>query len=821
MDVSIIILAHKESEYLDKCILSAKNQKFNGNFEIILSSDNETKLENIANKYDIKFNLCTDNKLIGSCSANLNSGVRMSQGKYIKVLPYDDWLNEDSIQILYDGIENTNHSLIFANALNVKSDSTSTLIKPTLINNFNSLVHTNFIHGGTTLFKKEDFVSLGGYRTDLKCAEEYDFHLRLLKNGKTFTYIDKVVFNYRIHSNQKGTTALSVNDKIEKRKVVNTIQRQFTKRKIVCGVASMYSRKEGLKETVHSIINQVDKLIVYQNGYKEMFDFLKNDKIEVYSSIDTNIDMGDAGKFFKVSEYKDCYYFSIDDDLIYPPNYVLNTIKNLNLWGDKVIVTYHGRILSHNAKSYYRDKIKVNHCLHEQVKDEFIQFGGTGVMAFCTDMVKIPFEYFKKPNMADVWVGKYAQDNRIPILSLKHNKLWIKETDYKDSNTIFNSHSKKDNGQDSIINTYNKEIILRYDLLENKVISNNPKNDTNTQLSIIIPTFNHPDFLNECLNSVISSVKKSPCEILVGIDDCKKTIEFIKNKTFDSRIKFFKFNKNVGPYVIKNSLSLIANSDYILFFDSDDIMKEELIQDIINHKSSYDLIKPMYLDFGNHVKNINYKVTKSSTYGEGVFAIKKDLFFNMGGFEDWRCAADSELMNRLYKKKIKLTHTKNIGFYRRVHQNSLTQHPETGLKSKLRRDYSKKIKTLRKGGDIITEPFTKINVNNIPVLEINPLAAIKNKRDILLNEVINLKIGDKEKKSVPIDYDKINRQGVFNPKQHKKELIQTKTKEQPIILKEDSITKLKREMFKTKPKRKDDSPNIFGNNQRRKGGFSI
>jgi hypothetical protein len=28
-------------------------------------------------------------------------------------------------------------------------------------------------------------------------------------------------------------------------------------------------------------------------------------------------------------------------------------------------------------------------------------------------------------------------------------------------------------------------------------------------------------------------------------------------------------------------------------------------------------------------------------------------------------------------------------------------------------------------------------------------------------------------------------------------------------------------MFQTKPKRKGGSPNIFGNNQRRKGGFSI
>ena len=346
-------------------------------------------------------------------------------------------------------------------------------------------------------------------------------------------------------------------------------------------------------------------------------------------------------------------------------------------------------------------------------------------------------------------------------------------------------------------------------------------NNTTTDLSIIIPTYGTPEFLTECINSVLKSIKNSPCRILIGIDGCQLTLNHIKNKTFDDRVKFYFFDKNVGPYIIKNSLTLISNSNYILFFDSDDIMKDELIQDVINNKLKYDLIKPMYQDFKLNLKNINYNITKTSTYGEGVFAIKKDLFINMNGFEGWRCAADSELMNRLYKNKVKLIHTKHIGFYRRIHQDSLTQHPETGLKSNLRREYSKKIKTPKKVGYIITESFTEINVKNIPVLEIEPMTVIKNKRDILLNEVINLKIDNKEKKVTPIDYSKINRQGVYEPKKHIKNIITSKPKEFPIIPKEDSIAKLKREMFQTKPKQKGTSPNIFGNNQRRKGGFSI
>jgi len=187
---------------------------------------------------------------------------------------------------------------------------------------------------------------------------------------------------------------------------------------IICGLATVKGREEALKDTVESIINQVDKLIVYQNGYKEIFDFLNNPKIEVYSSLETGIDMGDAGKYYKLSEYSNHYYFSIDDDLIYPTNYASNMLDNLKKYNDEIIVTHHGRVLKNDAKSYYKDaKIKYK-CLDAVTNDDFVQFGGTGVMAFHTKLVKINFEYFRAPNMADIWVGLYARENNIPILVL-------------------------------------------------------------------------------------------------------------------------------------------------------------------------------------------------------------------------------------------------------------------------------------------------------------------------------------------------------------------------------------------------------------------
>ena len=134
-----------------------------------------------------------------------------------------------------------------------------------------------------------------------------------------------------------------------RKKYVNKINEEYKKSfyrnatdvvrdSIVCGMATIESRKESLKETVSSIINQVDKLIIYQNGYYEIFDFLKNPKIEVISSLHTGVDMGDAGKFYKLNEYDNCYYFSVDDDLIYPEKYFSETLRRCNEFENKKVI---------------------------------------------------------------------------------------------------------------------------------------------------------------------------------------------------------------------------------------------------------------------------------------------------------------------------------------------------------------------------------------------------------------------------------------------------------------------------------------------------
>jgi glycosyltransferase involved in cell wall biosynthesis len=144
----------------------------------------------------------------------------------------------------------------------------------------------------------------------------------------------------------------------------------------------------------------------------------------------------------------------------------------------------------------------------------------------------------------------------------------------------------------------------------------------NFDVTIVIPTFNNVEFLEETINSVVLSGLNYKIEILVGIDGCEKTKEFVKTISFPHYVKFQYFTENGGPYTIKNTLVQIANSDKIIFFDSDDLMSEILIPKIVKVLDNYEITKFKYINFTNQ-NNILSKSKKLTAYAEGVFGVKK------------------------------------------------------------------------------------------------------------------------------------------------------------------------------------------------------
>lgn len=137
--------------------------------------------------------------------------------------------------------------------------------------------------------------------------------------------------------------------------------------KIVVGVATFNEREPYFLRAVDSIENQTvkpDEVIVYHNGLEE-------------------VDKTDNGKFYGLSLLDEpVYYFSIDDDIIYPNWYIEETIKKIE--EHKAIVTYHGRKLLGTGLNYYKGH-QGYRVLGDVDYEGDIDIAGTGCTAFRTD----------------------------------------------------------------------------------------------------------------------------------------------------------------------------------------------------------------------------------------------------------------------------------------------------------------------------------------------------------------------------------------------------------------------------------------------------
>jgi hypothetical protein len=229
----------------------------------------------------------------------------------------------------------------------------------------------------------------------------------------------------------------------------------ISEKKIV-NVAS-FGRIESLIKTVESIIDQCDELnIVLNSELSEIPTIFFEKKINLIFSDNS---YGDAMKFYFL-ENSDGYYITIDDDIIYPPNYVDFMISRCKDYNNSRVITLHGRTFGKfPISSYYRSANERYSCFDTLRNNVIVQFGGTGVMCFHTDLFKLPIEYFRFPNMADVWIGKYCMENKIEILCVRHDEGYVRYINQH--NTIFDTESNRDYLQTLVTNSiFDKTIVL-------------------------------------------------------------------------------------------------------------------------------------------------------------------------------------------------------------------------------------------------------------------------------------------------------------------------------------------------------------------------
>lgn len=202
---------------------------------------------------------------------------------------------------------------------------------------------------------------------------------------------------------------------------------------------STYSpRKDFLPQVVKSLKKQTVKPDVIRIWYND-YEPVNTKGIEQHFNGENHTD---KSKFIWLDNIrvtgKHEIYFTMDDDIKYPPDYVESMIQALKRYPGHV-VSYHGRKLRGKHRNYYFEHTQYNFLTNLE-QDAPVEVPGTGVTAFDTRTFIPDIIQYNDDCMADVLMGLEMAKNKVPGICLAHKGGWIEGLPV--SETIYKNHSR-------------------------------------------------------------------------------------------------------------------------------------------------------------------------------------------------------------------------------------------------------------------------------------------------------------------------------------------------------------------------------------------
>ena len=148
---------------------------------------------------------------------------------------------------------------------------------------------------------------------------------------------------------------------------------------ITIGMASIPDRMTGMQRVLQDMLPACDNFDLYLNNYPAGFHLpiFEDPKLTIFRSPP---DLGARGKLYMAYRTPG-YYLTVDDDLIYPPNYVYMTIQGIEKYRRQAVVSYHGCLFADRADPM---NPPTRHLFSHQgfvPQDCLVHMIGTGLMA--------------------------------------------------------------------------------------------------------------------------------------------------------------------------------------------------------------------------------------------------------------------------------------------------------------------------------------------------------------------------------------------------------------------------------------------------------
>jgi len=209
--VSIIIPTRNYGRYISEAIQSVLNQSYS-NLELIVVDDGSTDNTRTAvREYPGVKYVYQDHFGQSTAARALNNGIKISRGRYIAAMGADDQLSpiyiEECLKVLRKdpkiGIVWTGSVLFGDDRVRIEAGFFSPQVK---------IPHTRFSFYATPggpigagLVPRKVYENVGKYDESLASYEDWDFAIRILRAHWKARSIDKPLYRYRMHGENKNT----------------------------------------------------------------------------------------------------------------------------------------------------------------------------------------------------------------------------------------------------------------------------------------------------------------------------------------------------------------------------------------------------------------------------------------------------------------------------------------------------------------------------------------------------------------------------------------------------------------------------------------
>ena len=221
VNVSVVIPCFNYAKYLEECVDSVACQTYS-DYEIIIVNDGSTDNFNevasrIVSKYKNQKIKLIDQQNSGQPAISRNNGIKKAKGKYILCLDADDKIKsnflEECVNVLHT---HTEYSIAYPNIQHF--DKNASLLE---YDDYDESLIKHYNHIPTaSLFKKKAWVESGGYKTNVKGYEDWDFWVGCYEVGHRGKHVDTAIFYYRVHGEGNLLKDANKKDRILKSQII-------------------------------------------------------------------------------------------------------------------------------------------------------------------------------------------------------------------------------------------------------------------------------------------------------------------------------------------------------------------------------------------------------------------------------------------------------------------------------------------------------------------------------------------------------------------------------------------------------------------------